>query len=259
MPSSMSRTCSRQYFSRRPEAERRRAAAAEHADHAVGGLEALLHVQRLPRAALFVLGEGNVVVGVVVAERAHEGLAGHRAALQVLRQQAVGAADRRVGVVVRTHRADARSSCRSRGGSDRSPPPSPRPSSTCCRAPTTSEAASARITGKYSGRAPGHHRVHRDLLDRVFPLAAIGGRLHRPTTSSGAWLVCASIAATRSSVGSTIGSLSVQLLLEEEFAGVRLRCPALDEARRRALSHARPRRQRCWSAPRRSPASPAGR
>ena len=42
----------------------------------------------------------------------------------------------------------------------------------------TCEAAIARMTGKYSGRAPGHDGVHRDLLDRVFPGHAELGRLH---------------------------------------------------------------------------------
>ena len=72
------------------------------------GLEAVLHVERLPGAALLVLGKGDVVVGVVIALRAHVGEARHRAALQVLRQQAVGPADGGVGVVVRSHGADAR-------------------------------------------------------------------------------------------------------------------------------------------------------
>src|SRR6202035_5081080 len=67
------------------------------------------------------------------------------------------------------------------------------------------DAASARMTGKYSGRAPAitaltatfstvYSQVSRKLPARM-----------RPTTLSGGWLVALSIAATRSSVGSTIG------------------------------------------------------
>ena len=76
----------------------------------------------------------------------------------------------------------------------------------------TPVAPSARITGKYSGRAPAmtaftatfstvYSQYSRKWVERM-----------RPTTSSGLRRVAASIAATRSSVGSTIGSLSVQLL-----------------------------------------------
>ena len=75
----------------------------------------------------------------------------------------------------------------------------------------TPVAASARITGKYSGLAPAitaltatfstvYSQYSRNWVERMCP-----------TTSSGLWLVCASISATRSSVGRTIGSLSVQL------------------------------------------------
>ena len=71
------------------------------------------------------------------------------------------------------------------------------------------DAASARMTGKYSGRAPAitaftatfstvYSQVSRKLPARM-----------RPTTLSGGWLVALSIAATRSSVGSTIGKKSV--------------------------------------------------
>ena len=74
------------------------------------------------------------------------------------------------------------------------------------------DAASARMTGKYSGRAPAitaltatfstvYSQVSRKLPARM-----------RPTTLSGGWLVALSIAATRSSVGSTIGRKSVQRL-----------------------------------------------
>jgi hypothetical protein len=60
----------------RPEAGRGVAAAEEDADRAVGRLKALLHVERLPRAALFSFRKGGAVVQRV-AERAHVGVAGH--------------------------------------------------------------------------------------------------------------------------------------------------------------------------------------
>src|SRR5205823_14858869 len=84
-----------------------RAAAGEDADRAVGRLEAVLDVERLPRASLLVLGEADAVVGVVVALRAEVGQARHRAALQVLRQQAEGPPDGGVGQVVWAHGAGA--------------------------------------------------------------------------------------------------------------------------------------------------------
>ena len=68
----------------------------------------------------------------------------------------------------------------------------------------------ARITGKYSGRAPAitaftatfytvYSHCSRKWVDRM-----------RPTTSSGRRRVPRSIASTRASVGNTIGSMSVQ-------------------------------------------------
>src|SRR6185312_3903825 len=81
-------------------------AAEEQAHRALGRLEAVLDVERRPRAALLVLGEGRAV-RVGVALRAHVGLAGDRSALQVGRAHAVGAADRRVGVVVGPEGPDA--------------------------------------------------------------------------------------------------------------------------------------------------------
>src|ERR1700722_15325236 len=74
----------------------------------------------------------------------------------------------------------------------------------------TCEAASARMTGKYSGLAPAM-TAFTATCSTVYSHATrnlTGCRW--PTISSPAWLVCASIAATRFSVGSTIGSLSVQ-------------------------------------------------
>src|SRR6516165_5031237 len=73
-------------------------------------------------------------------------------------------------------------------------------------------AASARITGKYSGRAPAitaftatfstvYSQNSRNEVGRILP-----------TTSSGEWLVPLSIAATRASVGNVIGKKSVQRL-----------------------------------------------
>src|SRR5262245_56716537 len=72
------------------------------------------------------------------------------------------------------------------------------------------DAASARMTGKYSGRAPAitAFTAAFSTVHSHWPRLAVA--CMRPTTSSGAWLVWASIAATRSSVGSTIGSVSVQ-------------------------------------------------
>src|SRR5580692_11782452 len=72
-----------------------------------------------------------------------------------------------------------------------------------------SDAASARITGKYSGFAPDITALTA-TFSTVYshsPRLAVGCIL--PTTSCGEWLVRASIAATRSSVGRTIGRPSV--------------------------------------------------
>src|SRR5213592_2513682 len=106
MPRSRWPTCSRQCFSRSPSVnavertpEKTLTALSERARP--------LNVERLPRAALFVLGERHAVVRIVVALVAHVRKAGHRAALSVLRQQAVRPADRRVGVVVGSHRTGA--------------------------------------------------------------------------------------------------------------------------------------------------------
>ena len=75
----------------------------------------------------------------------------------------------------------------------------------------TCEAASARMTGKYSGSAPAM-TAFTATFSTVYSQATrnLTGCMW-PTISSGLWLVCASMAATRFSVGSTIGSLSVQL------------------------------------------------
>src|SRR5438046_10052968 len=78
-------------------------------------------------------------------------------------------------------------------------------------------AASARITGKYSGRAPAmtaftatfstvYSQYSRKCVERMWP-----------TTSSGRWLVWASISATRASVGRTIGSRSEERRVGKEW------------------------------------------
>src|SRR5215467_7139181 len=75
----------------------------------------------------------------------------------------------------------------------------------------TCEAASARITGKYSGRAPAI-TAFTATFSTVYSQAtrnSVGCIC--PATSSGLRLVCASMAATRFSVGRTMGSPSVQL------------------------------------------------
>src|SRR5258707_13085249 len=68
------------------------------------------------------------------------------------------------------------------------------------------------MTGKYSGLAPAM-TAFTATCSTVYSHATrnlTGCRW--PTIPSAAWLVCASISATRFSVGRTIGSLSVQLL-----------------------------------------------
>src|SRR6266446_7218441 len=71
-------------------------------------------------------------------------------------------------------------------------------------------AASARITGKYSGRAPAI-TAFTATFSTVYSQNSRNevGRI-RPTISSAAWLVPFSIAATRASVGKVIGRQSVQ-------------------------------------------------
>ena len=71
-------------------------------------------------------------------------------------------------------------------------------------------AANARMTGKYSGRAPAMTALTATFstVDSHASRNTVGRS--RPTISSGGWLVPLSIASTRASVGSTIGSMSVQ-------------------------------------------------
>src|SRR5438105_12265907 len=83
------------------------AAASEGTYRAVGALESLREVERLPRTPLLVLGETDGVVRVVVALRTEIREPRLRAALQVLRQQSVRPPDRRVRMVVRSECADA--------------------------------------------------------------------------------------------------------------------------------------------------------
>src|SRR6185312_2058770 len=80
--------------------------ATKDAYGAAGWPEAMLDVERLPGAALLVLGEGGAGVGVVVPLGTQVGQPRHRAALEVLGEQAVRAANGGVGVVVRAHRPD---------------------------------------------------------------------------------------------------------------------------------------------------------
>ncbi len=67
MPRSMLRDVLAPVLLAQPEREGGRAAAGEDAHRAVGRPEAVLDVEGLPGAALLVLGEGDAVVGVVVA------------------------------------------------------------------------------------------------------------------------------------------------------------------------------------------------
>ena len=76
----------------------------------------------------------------------------------------------------------------------------------------TPVAASARITGKYSGRAPAITAFTATFSTEYSQCSRKWVERMRPTISSGLRCVAASMAATRSSVGSTIGSMSVQRL-----------------------------------------------
>ncbi len=157
----------------------RGAAATEDAHGAVGRAETVLDVERLPRTALLVLRERDAVIGVVVALRAHVREPGQRAALQILREQTVGAADRRVGVVVgrqgtgpRVHLdlvAD-RPVDHGHGGHRAG------------RAAARAHAGGRERQDHREILRPGarHHRVHRDLLHRVFPRLAEVRGTHAP-------------------------------------------------------------------------------
>src|SRR5688572_3284051 len=70
--------------------------------------------------------------------------------------------------------------------------------------------ASARITGRYSGLAPAITALTATFSTSNSQDSRKTVGRSRPTILSGEWLVPLSIAATRASVGSTIGSMSVQ-------------------------------------------------
>ena len=139
------------------------------------------------------------------------GLAGHRAALQVLRQQPVGAADGGVGVIVRAHARRCRihadlvadRTVDHHHRADRARVLAARRELRRPRARESPENIPA--------ARPPSPRSPRPSRPCIPTGRGIAVGCMWPTISSGAWLVCASIAATRSSVGSTIGSLSVQL------------------------------------------------
>src|SRR5262249_52063378 len=67
-----------------PQREGRGATASKDADRTIGGFEAVLYMKWLPRAALFVLGEGHGPVGVTVPLRAHVAVPRQGAALEIL-------------------------------------------------------------------------------------------------------------------------------------------------------------------------------
>jgi len=66
-------------------------------------------------------------------------------------------------------------------------------------------AARARITGRYSGRAPAMTAFTATFSTSNCQASRVEVGRMRPTISSGRWLVPASMACTRSSVGKTIG------------------------------------------------------
>ena len=105
----------------------------------------------------------------------------------------------------------------------------------------TCEAASARMTGKYSGRAPGHHGVHRHLLDRVFPGHAKFGRLHAADDlvrlAAGLRQHRGDALLGRQDDRQPVGPVVLEKLLLQVVFGV-----GLDQPRRRALecAHAQP-------------------
>ena len=70
--------------------------------------------------------------------------------------------------------------------------------------------ASARITGRYSGRAPAITAFTATFSTVNSQNSRKAAGRSRPTTLSGGWLVPLSICATRASVGRTIGRQSVQ-------------------------------------------------
>ena len=112
-------------------------------------------------------------------------------------------------------------------------------------------AASARITGKYSGRAPAI-TAFTATFSTVYSQNSRNevGRI-RPTISSGAWLVPFSIAATRASVGSVIGRQSVQWFCRNRCCRFSsLSGSAIGEPNDRTTGRSNPLRRADRSAPR---------
>src|SRR5690606_18114174 len=149
------------------------------ADRACIGREPLLHMKRLPWAALFIFRKGEIVIGIVVSERSHESLAGHRTTLEVLGQKAERAPYRCVGVVVWTERTDpavhidfvpyrsvddCHCSCRTRRGTTR----------------RYLGGGKRQDDRKVFRPSPCHHGIHGNLLDSIFPQTSVGRGLHMP-------------------------------------------------------------------------------
>jgi hypothetical protein len=93
----------------------------------------------------------------------------------------------------------------------------------------TSEAASARMTGKYSGRAPAITAFTATLSTVYSQWPRNSVACMWPTTSSGLRLVAPSMAATRFSVGKTIGNARSSCF-RETVAGDCPRYPARADA-----------------------------
>ncbi len=207
----MLRTCSRQYVFAHPESERGGTATGENAHGAVGRFKSMLHVKRHPGTALFIFGEGHGAVGVAIPLGAHVAVPRQRAALEILRQQTVGAPDGGVGVIVRRHGAGAgvHGDLVANGTVD-----DHHRSHRAGGAAAGAHAAGGerQYHRKVLRSRPRHHRVDRYFLDREFPVLAKLVRAHsaprlRPASGS-----CARAFPLRFfSVGKTIGSLSVQL------------------------------------------------
>ena len=151
------------------------AGAEEHADGAVARLEALLHVQRHPRGCAPRPRRGRRC-RPGIPQRAHVGFARHRSALKILRQQAIGAADRDIGVIVGAHHADAGihpDLVADRPVDDRDSSPS----RSCCSTRAVTAARGEREDDREIFRPRArHHGVHGHFLDGEFPEFAEGGR-----------------------------------------------------------------------------------
>ncbi len=133
-------------------------------------------MKRRPGAPLLGLGETGGVAQPV-AKRAHVGFAGRGAALHVLAEQAVGPPDRRVGVIVGTHRANA--GIHPQLFADRSVDHRDRRERGGAAGPGGDAAGGhSQDNGQVVGTGAGHDRVDRDLLDVELPEFAEGGRPH---------------------------------------------------------------------------------